>query len=94
MANYRVQNVPDGARDTSENCPECGPWIKHWISQADDSFDPLMCANTDCLNEAELGGHVYLEGNGRKMWIIPICTECNELDTSYISHHRPYAAEH
>jgi len=93
MATYRVENVPDGERDTSETYPECGYWIDHWMTQVD-FFEPLMCANTKCDKEAELGGHVYVGDDDETMYIIPICQPCNELPAAYISRHEPIPADH
>jgi len=95
MPRWNVTNVPDDRRDTDANCPECGPWIEHWKVMLDNLFDePLLCANTECENEAEHGGHVFIPRGEGRMWIIPICAACNRLSDSYVSRHRPVLDVH
>jgi len=40
-----------------------------------------LCANLDCSNNAEVGGHVRLVDNeNQKDHIVPLCSSCNNVN--------------
>lgn len=87
----RVKNVPKSSKN-SPHCKKCGPWIKHWENVSTDSHDDQCCAVSKdpqgkwkrCEETTEpdgpYGGHLYVDRQGQKQWIGPICAVHNGKD--------------
>lgn len=42
------------------------------------NFEDFKCANSNCENHANIGGHVYVKGCGAELnCIVPLCYSCN-----------------
>jgi hypothetical protein len=61
---------------TSDNprCP-CGTWLKHWERYA--GREAGLCAVKECLNDAEVGGHVQKDSGDQSWCVIPLCYRHN-----------------
>ena len=61
----------------------CGSWQTHWVKFAKKAW-PQHCAVSGCLNEAELGAHVFnSQHSGEYEYIVPMCASCNGRDGTF-----------
>ena len=69
---------------TTDNYPPEGysSWIDWWRAQTNSYAPYLPCANKNCSNAAEVGGHVKLDSNNKRWFIVPICRACNRKPSS------------
>ena len=68
---------------TSNNLPPRGfnSWREYWEAKKNRRFSKCSCIN--CLQIAEVGGHVK-KVNGTNVWYItPICKDHNNLSSTY-----------
>ncbi|MCD8214649.1 MAG: hypothetical protein LUC97_03245 [Clostridiales bacterium] len=59
----------------------CGTWKQHWVNYNISKQEwPDKCSRVGCENKAEVGAHVRNhEHFGRAMYIIPLCSKCNQI---------------
>lgn len=64
-------------KGTSDNDPPKGypSWLDYWEKQKGGTAK--YCRISGCGNPVDVGGHVYIEGEGGKEYILPICHDCN-----------------
>lgn len=72
-----VENVPGTGED---RCTRCGSWIEHWENLSGKKRS--LCAKKGCLMPAIDGAHVYVDGNCREIYIVPLCHSCNTSEKS------------
>lgn len=64
-------------KTSGKECTECGSWLKHWETLADETAS--FCYGKGCPGSAELGAHVKLVDEGDDShYIIPLCSKCNK----------------
>lgn len=76
----RVHNL----KGTAERPAPSGysSWREWWEARKKRKFD--NCANLNCKNPAEVGGHVQKDDLSDRKWsIVPLCKECNKKTDSF-----------
>ncbi len=70
-----VRNKKGSAQDR----PPSGfsSWLEYWESKKGKATRCEIYSTHGCSNKADLGGHVYKTGESWKVFIIPMCTACN-----------------
>ena len=66
--------------------PDCGcdNWYEHWLLNSESGNGTINCVGSDCLKNADVGGHVKKVGkNDENVYIIPICHSCNSKQEEY-----------
>ena len=53
-----------------------GPWKQFWIKFSGKVW-PDECQISTCNNPATDGAHVHIQGHKEEVFIIPMCTKCN-----------------
>ena len=72
----KVKNIPHSG-DHTPNRFGFSSWKDYWEANMDQNFG--LCAASDCLEHAAVGGHVMRVGNYSKRWyIVPLCKGCND----------------
>lgn len=79
MANdcVSVKNVIGSSRNKTS--PDGDSWQAFWERQSPKKW-PSKCKCCE-KNSATLGGHVTIVGQGKKQYIIPMCSACNNIPT-------------
>ena len=76
----------NGTAKKSRECPNCGPWIRHWETLSDKNAPGAGdCAVAGCTGKtkngklAEIEGcHVMIKGSDdKRVFIAPLCECCN-----------------
>ncbi|MDR1249030.1 MAG: hypothetical protein LBK63_06980 [Treponema sp.] len=71
----KVRNI-NGTSD-SPDCP-CGTWLKHYENYS--GIDTPACAESSCVENAEVGAHVQkMDKDDRSWYIVPLCKKHNGL---------------
>lgn len=93
MVNVKNIHGTSKERYTKSYPREYNSWIDYWKDKCEYPC-PSFCANSECLNNVEVGAHVIKEGceNDRKWYIVPLCKKCNnpnnetyfEVDEDYL----------
>lgn len=78
-------NMWQNATDTADESCFCGSWKKHWERYSGRTW-PHLCSVSGCTNRAEVGAHVKRPFVNNQVWIIPMCSECNNpYNTSFFT---------
>lgn len=67
-------------KGTSGKSCNCGSWLTHWENFSGE--EALFCSALDCMNLAEVGAHIKLQGSN-DTFIVPLCQEHNSIQDEY-----------
>ena len=72
-------------KGTSDKKPPAGysSWIDFWEKKT--KRKTKSCLALLCSNGCDVGGHVIVDGEGGKEYILPICQSHNQKDDSFFA---------
>jgi hypothetical protein len=78
MAYINVRNTKGTADD--KPLPGYSSWLDFWEKKR--GVRALKCEGMPCARKPDLGGHVIKDGEGGRVYILPICNEHNNKPES------------